>query len=154
MLVFRPLCQKPPSPITEIGFLSALTLKAEDDAGPSPYPMVVPPMLNGGRLANRWQPISPAIWCGPSSCCTSFMAAKIGRSGHPMQKLGGRGGSAFTISMTLGSARTADASGGGGGELPSKFLPCSSRNALMPLVTTCGVYSPAIGNTSLPLILV
>src|SRR5580698_1396311 len=120
MLVFRPLCQKPPSPITEIGFLSALTLKAEDDAGPSPYPMVVPPMLNGGRLANRWQPISPAIWCGPSSCCTSFMAAKIGRSGQPMQKLGGRG-TVLASSLILGLASTSEASGGGGA-LPSRFL--------------------------------
>ena len=84
---------------------------------------------------------------------TSFIAAKIGRSGQPMQKLGGRGGTDFASSFTLGSARTVEASGGGG-ELPSRFLPCSSRKALMPLVTTWGVYSPAIGSTSLPLILV
>ena len=58
MLLVRPLCQNPPSPITEIGRFLAETLKAEAEAGPSPYPMVVAPMLNGGRMENRWQPIS------------------------------------------------------------------------------------------------
>src|SRR6516162_5036474 len=101
--------------------------------------MVVPPILNGGRLANRWQPISPAIWCGPSSCCTSFIAAKIGRSGQPTQKLGGRGGTVLASSLIFGLASTSEASGGGGA-LPSTFLAYSSRNALMPLTTTCGLY--------------
>ena len=54
----NPLCQNPPSPITEITRLSAFTLKAEAAAGPRPYPMVVAPMLKGGRIENRWQPIS------------------------------------------------------------------------------------------------
>src|SRR5712664_3965237 len=52
----RPLCQKPPSPITAMDRLSALTLKADVDAGPSPKPIVVAPMLNGGRIEKRWQP--------------------------------------------------------------------------------------------------
>jgi ABC-type transport system substrate-binding protein len=34
----------------------------------------------------------------------------------------------------------------------STFFAYSSRNALTPLTITCGVYSPAIGSTSLPLI--
>ena len=52
--------------------------------------MVVLPMLNGGRIENRWQPMSQLTWCGPSSRSTSFIAAKIGRSGQPVQNEGGR----------------------------------------------------------------
>ena len=33
---------------------------AEAEAGPRPYPIVVAPMLNGGRIENRWQPMSAA----------------------------------------------------------------------------------------------
>src|ERR1700730_15141452 len=52
--------------------------------------MVVAPMLNGGRMENKWQPMSQLTWCGPSSRSTSLMAVKIGRSGHPVQNDGGR----------------------------------------------------------------
>ncbi len=52
--------------------------------------MVVLPMLNGGRIENRWQPMSQLTWWAPSSRSTSFMAAKIGRSGQPVQNDGGR----------------------------------------------------------------
>src|SRR5215475_7390060 len=52
--------------------------------------MVELPMLNGGRTENRWQPMSQLTWCAPSSRSTSFMAAKIGRSGQPVQNDGGR----------------------------------------------------------------
>ncbi len=60
MPLVRPLCQKPPSPITAIERFFAGALKAEFDAGPRPYPIVVPPILNGGRIENRWQPMSLA----------------------------------------------------------------------------------------------
>ena len=53
--------------------------------------MVVAPMLNGGRIENRWQPMSQLTWCEPSSRSTSFIAVKIGRSGQPVQNDGGRG---------------------------------------------------------------
>ena len=53
--------------------------------------MVVAPMLNGGRMENRWQPMSQLTWCGPSSRSSSLMAVKIGRSGQPVQNEGGRG---------------------------------------------------------------
>jgi len=69
----------------------SLVLKAAAPAQPSPYPMVVAPMLNGGRMENRWQPMSQLTWCCPSSRSSSFIAVKIGRSGHPVQKDGGRG---------------------------------------------------------------
>src|SRR5215469_13228637 len=110
----RPLCQNPPSPITEIERLAALTLKAEAEAGPSPYPIVVAPILNGGKIENRWQPISAATWWGPSCCSTSFMAAKIGRSGHPVQNPGGRGGTTSASALTFGWPSTSTASGSGG----------------------------------------
>ena len=58
--------------------------------------MVVLPRLNGGRMENRWQPMSALTWCGPSSRSTSFIAVKIGRSGQPVQKPGGR---ALTLSL-------------------------------------------------------
>ena len=48
-------------------------------------------MLKGGRIEKRWQPMSALTWCGPSSRSTSFIALKIGRSGQPVQKPGGRG---------------------------------------------------------------
>ncbi len=66
-------------------------------------------MLNGGRIENRWQPMSAAMWCGPSSFSTSFIAAKIGRSGQPVQKPGGRpcttsaSGTGAAIGMTFGA---------------------------------------------------
>ncbi len=59
--------------------------------------MVVLPMLKGGRIENRWQPMSALTWCGPSSRSTSFIALKIGRSGQPVQKPGGR---ACTLSFS------------------------------------------------------
>ena len=43
-------------------------------------------------IEKRWQPISDEMWWAPSSCSTSLVAAKIGRSGQPVQKPGGRGG--------------------------------------------------------------
>ncbi len=52
--------------------------------------MVVAPMLKGGRIEKRWQPMSQETWCWPSSRSTSFIAVKIGRSGQPVQKEGGR----------------------------------------------------------------
>ena len=49
-------------------------------------------MLNGAKVANAWQPMSPEIWVGPSSRCISLMAENTGRSGQPVQKVGGRTG--------------------------------------------------------------
>ena len=60
--------------------------------------MVVAPSSKGGMIENRWQPMSEAMWCLPSSCSTSLVAAKIGRSGQPMQKPGGRPGTTPTRS--------------------------------------------------------
>ena len=45
------------------------------------------------RCANAWQPMSAAMCTGPMSCCASLSAENTGRSGQPMQKLGGRAGS-------------------------------------------------------------
>ena len=46
-------------------------------------------MLNGGRIENRWQPMSQLTCIGPVSFCSSFIALKIGRSGQPVQNVGG-----------------------------------------------------------------
>ena len=95
----NPLCQKPPSPNIEIALRSPPPSNAAFEAGPRPYPIVEPPISNGGKLAKRWQPISPVIWCLPRSFSTSFIAAKIGLSGQPVQKLGGLIG---TVSVRSG----------------------------------------------------
>ncbi len=90
--------------------------------------------------------MSAATWCGPSSFSTSFIAAKIGRSGQPMQKPGGRGGTDFDRS---GKAK---ASGWFGSR--SRSLKSSGAFALRKSRTaesiTAPVYSPPIGKGSLP----
>ena len=45
--------------------------------------------------------MSALTWCGPSSRSTSFIAAKIGRSGQPVQNAGGR---AWTWLLTVATA--------------------------------------------------
>src|SRR3569832_1914638 len=144
MLVVSPLCQKPPSPMNEIDFFADGTLNAAAEAGPRPYPIVEAPMLNGGRIENRWQPMSAAMWCGPSSFSTSFIAAKIGRSGHPVQKPGGRGGTAPASALMRGSSAIA---GMFGAQALSASAPgaAADTKARTPLSITSGVYSPAIG---------
>ncbi len=52
------------------------------------------PSMNGAKVANEWQPISALIWVGPISRCISLIAENTGRSGQPVQKVGGRGGNA------------------------------------------------------------
>src|SRR5579862_1145590 len=54
--------------------------------------MMLLPMLNGGRVAKEWQPMSALICNGPISRCNNFMAEKKGRSGHPVHRPDGRGG--------------------------------------------------------------
>jgi hypothetical protein len=56
-------------------------------------------MLNGAKVANEWHPISAEMCVGPSSRCMSLSAANTGRSGQPVQKFGGRGGSSPTAVM-------------------------------------------------------
>ena len=51
------------------------------------------PWLKGAKVANEWQPMSAATCTGPISRRSSFMAENTGRSGQPVQKVGGRGGS-------------------------------------------------------------
>jgi hypothetical protein len=77
-------------------------------------------MLKGGRMENRWQPMSQETWCVPSSRSTSFIAAKIGRSGQPVQKEGGRG---WTFGPMRASASLTRLSPGGG----ASSAPMSGR---------------------------
>ena len=54
--------------------------------------MMLLPMLKGGNVANEWQPMSALMCSGPISRCSSFIAEKNGRSGQPVHKPDGRGG--------------------------------------------------------------
>src|SRR5713226_5049257 len=111
--------------------------------------MVVAPILKGGMIENRWQPISAATWCGPSSRSTSFMAAKIGRSGQPVQKPGGRGGTTSASARACRSSSagaTLDALTAGASTLG---IHCLTKAPIASPITVA-VYSPAIGNRSLP----
>ena len=66
-------------------------------------------MLNGGRVENRWQPMSADRWNLPLSFSSTFIAENTGRSGQPTQKPGGRAGrparssAAFFFSVLIGS---------------------------------------------------
>ena len=87
-----------------------------------------------------------AVICNLPVCfCASFIAAKIGRSGQPVQNPGGRMGTVFDRSGTLGrswfGARTSDGSRSG-----ADFR----RKSVIPSSITCPVYSPAIGKMPLP----
>ncbi len=62
-------------------------------------------MLNGANRPKQWQPISAEICALPISCCVSFSAEKTGRSGQPVQKVGGRGGRSRNAVETAGHMR-------------------------------------------------
>jgi hypothetical protein len=108
-------------------------------------------MLKGGSVENVWQPMSAETWNSPSSRCTSFIAENTGRSGQPMQKPGGRGGTGIPSSSAarrLGAVSDSNTSCTLLASSPSGAA--SSTNLAMPVSTTSPVYSPAIGRTSLP----
>src|SRR6266571_90419 len=88
-----PLCQKPPSPITETTRLLKAGATALDDASPIPYPSTELPTLNGACVEKVWQPMSAETCVSPISgdfVRRIFIALKTGRSGQPVQKDGGR----------------------------------------------------------------
>src|SRR6185503_4302191 len=90
--VISPLCQKPPSPITAMGRFLRFGVTPAALASDIPYPRMELPIENGAKVANEWQPMSALIWVGPISRCISLIAENTGRSGQPVQKVGGRGG--------------------------------------------------------------
>ena len=58
-----------------------------------PYPRMVFPVLKGAMALKEWQPISAATCVSPMPPSRSrriLRAENTGRSGHPVQKLGGR----------------------------------------------------------------
>src|SRR5258708_39174562 len=110
--------------------------------------MVVAPILNGGMIENRWQPISAATWCGPSSRSTNFMAAKIGRPGQPTQNPGGRGGTTVANAL-IGSWDCADGLLGARAAALNRSAMNRLAKAPIPSAITLAVYSPAIRNTAL-----
>ena len=111
--------------------------------------MVVPPILKGGRMEKRWQPMSEAIWCSPVSLSTSFIAEKIGRSGQPVQKPGGRTGTSLASSLNVSSV-SADGRLGARSQSESISGAWPRRKAAMPSPSTLAVYSPAMGSGPLP----
>ena len=114
-------------------------------------------------MENRWQPMSALTWCGPNSFSTNFMAAKIGRSGQPVQKPGGRGCTTCCkglSAITLWALTGVGALATGVGWVNTKPLalgawtasnkPYFWAKARTPLSTSWTVYSPAGGSKSLP----
>src|SRR6266436_6921187 len=114
--------------------------------------MMLAPMWNGARVANEWQPISALTCTLPSSFCTIFIDEKNGRSGQPVHRPGGLGGTALRSSPIGSSGRSFAGAGAELAEFPDAAAPGAhcARNALMPALTTAPVYSPAMGSGPLP----
>src|ERR1700720_1205619 len=75
--------------------------------------MMLLPMLNGGSVANEWHPISALMCSAPTSFCRIFIAAKNGRSGHPVHNPEGRAGTS-AASLAAGTGEASVLGGGGG----------------------------------------
>ena len=108
------------------------------------------PKENGANVASAWQPMSALMCIGPISRCTSLSAANTGRSGQPMQKLGGRGGKGAPSNCCASSrvrATSASSSRAGSARLRS---PAVSSQVARPANITSAVYSPATAIWSLP----
>ena len=63
--------------------------------------------------------MSALTWCGPSSRSTSFIALKIGRSGQPVQKPGGR-------PCTTSASGAGMAAGSGAPSTPEGAMPAAA----------------------------
>ena len=131
--VIRPLCQKPPSPMTLIG---RLLLRARHRRGRGQRHAVAEDRvaLAEGREGRErsGSRCRPTTCTGPISWRSSFMAENTGRSGQPVQKVGGRGGSGAPSSLVdLGVGaprpRRSTASSGGDG------AAVAAQNAARPL---------------------
>ena len=75
--------------------------------------MMLLPMLNGGRVAKEWQPMSALMCSGPVSFCSSLSAAKNGRSGQPVHSPDGRAGTSAASFAAGSSGNLARARRGG-----------------------------------------
>src|SRR5258708_13452057 len=111
--------------------------------------MMLLPMLNGGSVANEWQPISAVMCRSSTSFCRIFVGAKEGRCGHPVHNGEGRGGtSAASLAAATGETsvlRVATA------PPPVRSSGAHlSMNSPNPTRSTSTVYSPNIGNGPLP----
>src|SRR5664279_2237407 len=135
----NPLCQKPPSPMMlMVRFFVSFVLNAAAPAHPSPYPIVVAPMLNGGSTEKRWQPMSQLTWCLPISRSTSFIAVKIGRSGQPVQNDGGRGW------ISAESAAMSTAAGAGATACAALVIGSIARGLVAAVRATDGTFAPSM----------
>src|SRR3982751_5787961 len=91
--------------------------------------------------------MSALTWCGPSSRSTSFIALKIGRSGQPVQKPGGRpcttsasGANAVVdpgVAVASGAPSTPEETTGG----PAVLAPGSAvvPDPLLPAIGAIGI---------------
>src|ERR1700723_1576279 len=129
--------------------------------------MMLEPVLNGASVAKEWQPMSALTCTLPNSFCTIFIDEKKGRSGQPVHRPGGRGGTALRSSL-IGISRCSDRAAAGvvvdEAAVERNDSPCSeavetgsnargshsSRNLVIPALTTAPVYSPAMGSGPLP----
>ena len=90
------IVQNPPSPMNEMDRrLAVLSLKAAAEAAPSPYPIVVARYQRGvdGKKVQSDVPCDVML---AQFLFNKLVAAKMGRSGQPTQKLGGRLGTCVT----------------------------------------------------------
>src|SRR6185436_7267500 len=123
----RPLCQKPPSPMIATARFDDIGFTPAADARLMPYPSRVLPCENGSKEPKQWQPTSIDTCGRPMSCATSFIAENTGRSGQPVQNVGGRIGSvpssSAAFSLVLWTALTQEEP-----EVRSRCGACCERN--------------------------
>src|SRR5580658_1579409 len=107
--------------------------------------MMLLPMLNGGNVAKEWQPISALMCSAPTSFCNIFIAAKNGRSGHPVHNPDGRAGT-NAASLAAEAAETAVLRGAAPSPPERNCGAHALMNSPIPERSTSTLYSPNIGN--------
>ena len=94
--------------------------------------------------------MSAATWTGPIACFASFIAANTGRSGQPMQKFGGRGGSGASSTLATSSRRSATPDSHASPSASESSGARRPRKADSPRAIASTEYSPARGSGPLP----
>ena len=141
------MCQKPPSPTTADRALAALPRQRRSAGAAEP--------VSHRRLADieglqRREGVTADIGADmmrPNSCWTSFIAEKIGRSGQPVQKDGGRPCTLVPSVSSAAGRLLLVCAGSSGASRSGRY---AVQNFWMPAFSTPPVYSPAIGSIDLP----
>ena len=146
----RPLCQKPPSPITEIG--AAVKIGPDRCRARERHAIAENRIAQAERREGRESMAADvALICvGPSSRCISLMAENTGRSGQPVQKVGGRGGNAPTAAAAAGLCASMRLTRAAIASASSSCGRISLTNAARPLSRASDWYSPVRGSAPLP----